>query len=339
MESENQTRKKCKFVNETETRKIFEKLLGVRFEKVRGVFSNKKLELDGYASDCGPEGDVKIGFEYQGAQHYKYIEYFHGSDPGKLAEQQQRDQIKRDECKDLGIFLLEVPYYAKNKEEFIRNELDEMFKTRGISNWELEGFEPDWWGEEEKMGDNNGIFTCEFCGAEFTRKSNMQTHQKTVKSCLEIQGKTLDGFTCQYCSEILTTKHILQTHESKCTSKTTYEYQLGLNSLKEEISKLTTELKAKKGGYSTHMDDIKEMYENELQEKDQEIARLKIVVSKQKKLREKQLQDLEAKHQAYVKDLEAKLEVSHEKVTLGLCKIISDLRCDLAKLAMKAFEI
>lgn len=114
---------KCLSKNEEETREIFERLLGVKIIKTKGLFSKKLYELDGYSAKCGPNKDIKIGFEYQGEQHYRDIPRFKAH---TLEEQQERDQLKRDECEELGINLIEVPYYVKNKEEFIRDKLEEI---------------------------------------------------------------------------------------------------------------------------------------------------------------------------------------------------------------------
>jgi hypothetical protein len=132
--------KKLELKNEEITRGIFQRLLGVKFTKIRSIFFNRRLELDGYCDTCGPNRDIKIGFEYQGRQHYEYVPYFHGTDPvaGKelLRKQQERDRIKRDECKEQGIHLIQVPFYINNKENYIKLELDTFFRSRGIDYWE-----------------------------------------------------------------------------------------------------------------------------------------------------------------------------------------------------------
>lgn len=48
--------------------------------------------------------------EYQGKQHYEEIEYFGGKDA--FTVRQEHDEIKRKYCKENGVELLEIPYYA-----------------------------------------------------------------------------------------------------------------------------------------------------------------------------------------------------------------------------------
>ena len=108
---------------ELETRKIFEKLTGKIFLKTKGIFINKKLELDGY------NDEIKIAFEHQGIQHYQYMPFFHRNGESDFHKQQERDQLKRDECLKLGIRLIEVHYTldkSPNKELFICRKLEEL---------------------------------------------------------------------------------------------------------------------------------------------------------------------------------------------------------------------
>jgi hypothetical protein len=65
--------------------------------------------------------------EYQGVQHYKAVNFFGGEE--KLAENQIRDQIKRDWCRENNIPLLEVHYECKDIEE----ELDKFLSGLGIN--------------------------------------------------------------------------------------------------------------------------------------------------------------------------------------------------------------
>lgn len=47
--------------------------------------------------------------EYQGGQHYFPVKYFGGQN--KFEEQQKKDEIKRDYCKNNNINLIEIPYW------------------------------------------------------------------------------------------------------------------------------------------------------------------------------------------------------------------------------------
>ena len=79
---------------------------------------NFNLELDCYNQD------LNIACEYNGAQHYKYIPYFHKNKEA-FYNQRYRDELKRRICKDNGIILIEVPHTVKteNIENYISKEL------------------------------------------------------------------------------------------------------------------------------------------------------------------------------------------------------------------------
>jgi hypothetical protein len=112
---------------EVECRRVLEKIFGKPFPKVRPDFlrntivSDMNLEIDCY----NPE--LKIGCEYQGAQHYKYIPFFHRNKEA-FHNQKYRDYMKRDMCEKNGVFLIEVPYTVKvdDIEDYIRKELGKM---------------------------------------------------------------------------------------------------------------------------------------------------------------------------------------------------------------------
>lgn len=107
---------------EVETRELFEKITGKPFTKKKSIFTNKRMELDGY------NDEMKIGFEHQGIQHYQYVPFFHDNDMSNFEKQLERDQIKREECKSIGIYLIEVSYTlkGKEKEDFISMKLSEV---------------------------------------------------------------------------------------------------------------------------------------------------------------------------------------------------------------------
>lgn len=117
--------------NEEECREIFERvckeIFGCEspFLRVRSIFSNGHMELDGYCEE------LDIAFEYQGEPHYHYIPFFHRNGEDDLKAQWTRDEQKRKECKELGIYLIEVPYWIESKEEYIRESLS-VFSSLNI---------------------------------------------------------------------------------------------------------------------------------------------------------------------------------------------------------------
>jgi len=102
--------------NEKLCREIFEKIYQKPFVKTRAIFGNK-LELDGYCEE------LKLAFEYNGAQHYKTISYWHHT-PDSLQKQQARDLKKARLCEEKGIKLITIPYTENHRlEEFIQESL------------------------------------------------------------------------------------------------------------------------------------------------------------------------------------------------------------------------
>jgi hypothetical protein len=111
------TEKKC--------REIFKKLTGHNFDscfhsKLVNPYTKRKLQLDGWCEYLG------IAWEYQGEQHYRYIEFFHKT-MDKLIKQKQRDELKQMMCAEFGIKLFIIPYNygkdGKSLEEYITDLL------------------------------------------------------------------------------------------------------------------------------------------------------------------------------------------------------------------------
>jgi len=96
-----------------------------KFNKIRPnwlkcPYSKYPLELDLYNEE------LKIAVEYNGKQHYKYINFFHQNEDGFL-KQLQRDEEKVKICSELNIKLIVVPYFLNNNnliENFIKEELE-----------------------------------------------------------------------------------------------------------------------------------------------------------------------------------------------------------------------
>jgi hypothetical protein len=109
----------CKsFKSELDCRNIFETYFKAKFKKCRIIpYNNSKLELDGYNEE------LKIAFEYNGAQHYKYVKLYH-SNKATFEYQQQKDIFRRQWCKENNILLITIPYTENsNLKEFILKEL------------------------------------------------------------------------------------------------------------------------------------------------------------------------------------------------------------------------
>ena len=113
---------------EIECRRVVEKIFRRPFPKCRpdflrnsvtsDDFNNNNLEIDCY------NDELKIGIEYNGVQHYKYIPFFHKNKEA-FYNQKYRDEMKRVKCQQNGILLIEVPYsiQVENIEEYIKSKL------------------------------------------------------------------------------------------------------------------------------------------------------------------------------------------------------------------------
>jgi len=110
---------------ERECRRVLEELFKKPFPKSRPNFLNNPVTGGKYnlELDC-VNHELKIACEYNGAQHYKYIPYFH-KNKEQFQTQQYRDDMKRRICKEEGYTLVEVPYTVKLQDidNFIKTEL------------------------------------------------------------------------------------------------------------------------------------------------------------------------------------------------------------------------
>lgn len=95
---------------------------------------------------------------------------------------------------------------------------------------------------------------CEYCNSTFVSKNAMVAHQKRARYCLDIQitlnpDLSIENFGCQYCNKKFTRKGEKDKHESICTN-TKLLYQKII--------------------------DMKEEYDNKIDEKNIEISNLKL---------------------------------------------------------------
>jgi hypothetical protein len=114
------------------TRKIFERIMGCKFPNVRPDFlknpeSGCNLELDGYNET------LKLAFEYNGIQHYKFHKRFHKNDDD-FKKRREHDEFKYKRCIEMGITLISVPYKFNcyNPEELEIFIKDQLFQNEFI---------------------------------------------------------------------------------------------------------------------------------------------------------------------------------------------------------------
>jgi hypothetical protein len=108
-------KKSSKRINKTEEycRAIVEKIFHKPFPSVRPNWLNnpktgRNLELDMFNEQ------LKLAFEYNGAQHVQYTPYYHNSRED-FDKQVERDKLKNHICKQNGITLISIPHTIPKK--------------------------------------------------------------------------------------------------------------------------------------------------------------------------------------------------------------------------------
>ncbi|MED3554088.1 hypothetical protein [Cytobacillus praedii] len=97
----------CRFnLTENKCRYIIENLTGLSFKP-------NKRELDGYNSK------IKTAFEYNGIQHYEYVEFFHRTQQ-EFKRRIETDVHKLNLCKEKGINLIIIPYTITTDSDLIQ---------------------------------------------------------------------------------------------------------------------------------------------------------------------------------------------------------------------------
>jgi hypothetical protein len=102
------------------------------FKIVKEIFPNSEVihhyrgkELEGLEIDVYIK-DKKIGFEYNGIQHYKPIKFFGGKK--SFEKTKKRDQRKIELCEQLGINLLIVKYDEVVSKQLIKSKLSSLME-------------------------------------------------------------------------------------------------------------------------------------------------------------------------------------------------------------------
>ena len=89
----------------------------VRPNWLRNPLSGRNLEIDMFCED------LKIGLEFHGCQHIKYIPYFHKTEQ-HFKDQLLRDQLKARICKENGIKLIIIYHYEiENGDDILDSEI------------------------------------------------------------------------------------------------------------------------------------------------------------------------------------------------------------------------
>lgn len=96
------------YYTEEKCRYILQSIFNNPFRRTRQPLEG--LELDGFNKE------LKLAFEYQGVQHYEYVQYFHGTEEN-FKKRVHMDNLKAKLCKEKEIKLLVIPYYKVGSDE------------------------------------------------------------------------------------------------------------------------------------------------------------------------------------------------------------------------------
>lgn len=123
-------RKKRVNKHEEECRRIFERIFSKRFKSTRPNWlknpaTKKNLELDGYNPTVVTPMGEGLAFEYDGAQHSRYVPHFHQNGPVEFEYQVAKDSWKDQKCKERGVMLIRIPHFVvmSDLERYIRRAL------------------------------------------------------------------------------------------------------------------------------------------------------------------------------------------------------------------------
>jgi hypothetical protein len=190
-------------------RTIFEQLFGVEFIKVRPKWlrnsRGRQMEIDGYSEE------LRIGFEYQGIQHFS--KQFYGA---SLEQRILDDEVKARLCKENGVYLFIIDYRMEYKD--FPQEIVSQAKDFGI---DLSGYDfkspidisrayirddrlpilksllkekritvlsTKWFGVKDKYS-----FRCDVCGHEWMATGSHFFNSRRVGGCKKCSMVKLSG--------------------------------------------------------------------------------------------------------------------------------------------------
>jgi len=101
-------------------------------ELVQQIFPHQRIELEHNVADRGalfvdiylPR--LKLGFEYDGQQHFEYCEHFHGNRENFI-KAKKRDAEKDQKCEEQEITLIRVAYNEEMTRDLIVAKLEEQW--------------------------------------------------------------------------------------------------------------------------------------------------------------------------------------------------------------------
>jgi hypothetical protein len=100
-----------RWTSERTVRSFLEQMCGCKFPSIRPSWlagrNGRPLELDGYSRR------LRIAFEHQGYQHFESQAHFHRRG-GAFKRRLELDRVKRQTCRERGVYLIEVPNLGRN---------------------------------------------------------------------------------------------------------------------------------------------------------------------------------------------------------------------------------
>lgn len=132
-----------------------------------------QLHLDGYCPQ------KKIGFEYNGKQHYSFVPMYH-KDETQLEKQKKRDKEKYKLCKKYGVTLVIIPEYTARNNKSIQNHVSKACKQAGLN-----------------LPSNSEMLEIDFSRAYISKDLNRIKQAETVLK--KLKGKLIcyQGGVCQ----------------------------------------------------------------------------------------------------------------------------------------------
>jgi hypothetical protein len=124
------------------------------------------------------------------------------------------------------------------------------------------------------------MFICNFCNKEFKSKSNLNTHVKNAKYCLNqrIDSKIIDNFCCEHCDKKYTTKQCLVQHYNNCFNYKIYikeqEFELLTIDKDNKIKELQSQIKLQSDEYKIQIKDIQDTYKAQIKDLQDRLERI-----------------------------------------------------------------
>ena len=136
---------------------------------------------------------------------------------------------------------------------------------------------------------------CNFCNKIFCSKSSLNTHQKTTKYCLKLQGKKEEStFECEYCNKKFTLKINLSNHYGICKEKEIDE------KLKKEIKEFNKEKEELQKEFNKEKEELQKEFNKEKEELQKEFN--------------KEREQKQRKHEMEIKEKEYEINELKQKI-------------------------